>query len=100
PIEAERFTQPATTATSTRSDPGRNDFLSQFAMRNFEFTQSFSPDAIACATPNSDAPNTFRVEGNISPSSIAIGDLNGDGKPDVVTADLSNNTISLFLGNG
>ncbi len=34
------------------------------------------------------------------PSSIAVGDLNGDGKPDIVTGDGSSNTVSVLLGNG
>ena len=31
---------------------------------------------------------------------IAIGDFNGDGKQDLVTADALDNTLSVFLGNG
>jgi hypothetical protein len=34
------------------------------------------------------------------PSSVAIGDLNGDGKPDLATANYFSNTVSLLLGNG
>ena len=32
--------------------------------------------------------------------SIAIGDLNGDGKRDVVAANILSPTVSVFLGNG
>ena len=31
---------------------------------------------------------------------MAIGDLNGDGKPDLATANYSSNTVSVLLGNG
>ncbi len=31
---------------------------------------------------------------------VAIGDFNGDGKQDLVTADTLDNTLSVFLGNG
>ena len=34
------------------------------------------------------------------PSSVAIGDLNGDGNRDLVTADYSDNTVSVLLGDG
>src|SRR5437868_6515297 len=34
------------------------------------------------------------------PSSVAIGDFNGDGKPDLVVANSSANTVSLLLGTG
>jgi uncharacterized protein (TIGR03437 family) len=35
-----------------------------------------------------------------SPASVAIGDFNGDGKPDIVTANAVSNNVSLLLGNG
>ena len=31
---------------------------------------------------------------------MAVGDLNGDGKPDLVVSDALSNTISVLLGNG
>src|SRR5436190_2977464 len=34
------------------------------------------------------------------PANIAIGDLNGDGKPDLATANDTSNNSSVFLGNG
>lgn len=35
-----------------------------------------------------------------NPRSAAVGDFNGDGKPDIVSANWHDNTISLLLGNG
>jgi hypothetical protein len=35
-----------------------------------------------------------------NPSSVAIGDVNGDGHPDLVVADYSDNAVSVLLGNG
>src|SRR5262249_44184380 len=33
-------------------------------------------------------------------NSVAVGDLNGDGIPDLVTADLRGHAVSVLLGNG
>src|SRR5919201_676943 len=35
-----------------------------------------------------------------NPLSVAIGDLNGDGKPDLATANVTSSTASVLLGNG
>jgi probable HAF family extracellular repeat protein len=46
---------------------------------------------------------TYAVEpgfGGSGPIAVAIADLNGDGKPDLVTADYSVNAVSVLLGNG
>jgi hypothetical protein len=34
------------------------------------------------------------------PQGVAVGDLNGDGKPDLVVANATSNTLSVLLGNG
>ena len=36
----------------------------------------------------------------ISPTSVAIADLNGDGKPDLVVTNEEANTVSVLMGNG
>jgi len=55
---------------------------------------TFQPQA---RFPVGDHP-PFRVANH--PSSVAIGDVNGDGKPDLVTANEYSNEVSVLLGNG
>ena len=35
-----------------------------------------------------------------TPGSIAIGDVNGDGRPDLATGNFGGSTVSVLLGNG
>jgi len=35
-----------------------------------------------------------------NPISVAVGDFNGDGRPDLATANMGSNTVSVLLGNG
>jgi hypothetical protein len=43
--------------------------------------------------------NQFDPGGQL-PTSLAIGDFNGDGKPDLATTNLNSSTISILLGDG
>jgi hypothetical protein len=44
------------------------------------------------------APQTFAV--GSSPVAVAVADLTGDGKPDILTADSGSNDVSVLGGNG
>ncbi len=52
----------------------------------------------AWAGPMFSAPLSFDV--GIDPVSVAIGDVSGDGKPDLVTANINDTNVSVLLGNG
>jgi FG-GAP-like repeat len=51
--------------------------------------------AVGSPFPTANGPTA----GN-GPANIAIGDVNGDGKPDLATANDTSNNSSVFLGNG
>jgi hypothetical protein len=57
-----------------------------------------SPDISFGVAPTFRNPNNFEVGSN--PYSIVQGDFNGDGKPDLATANHSSNNVSVLLGNG
>jgi hypothetical protein len=42
----------------------------------------------------------FELFVGAEPSAIAVGDLNGDGKPDVVVTNYGDNTLSILMGTG
>jgi hypothetical protein len=50
------------------------------------------------------ADGTFQAAQNFEtgsgPSSVAVGDFNGDGRLDLVVANIGSNTVSVLLGNG
>jgi hypothetical protein len=46
------------------------------------------------------APNLISTGANTGPAAIAVGDVNSDGKLDVVTANLATDDASVLLGNG
>ncbi len=54
--------------------------------------------AQGCATPSFGAATNFGV--GRAPISVAVGDFNGDGQPDLATANFFSNNVSVLLGNG
>ena len=66
-------------------------------------TGPFGPGSVSIFLGNGDG--TFRFSSNytatrMNPGAIAVGDLNGDGKPDLAVTDIYNFYVYLFPGNG
>ena len=53
-----------------------------------------------CSSPSFSAPVSLRTGGNSDLQAIVVGDLNNDGRNDVVTANGSSNSISVLLAAG
>ena len=51
-----------------------------------------------CDTPSFAAAKNFNAGTN--PGAVAVGDFNGDGKPDLAVANIGSNIISVLLGDG
>src|SRR5207247_8508847 len=79
---------------------GRPDLVT--ANARVDFDRDLLSHSASVMLGNGDG--TFRavvqLDTGEDPLSVAIADLDGDGHPDLVTANQSSNTISVFLGNG
>jgi FG-GAP-like repeat len=69
-----------------------------------QFVAKTNPRATALLSPPtctglSYASRTTFATGD-APTSVARGDFNGDGKPDVAVANISSNNVSVLLGDG
>lgn len=63
-------------------------------------TLLLTPDATACCKQGFSAESTYALTTNAAPYQVATGDFNGDGHPDIVTANSGSNNVSVLLGNG
>jgi len=52
------------------------------------------------AVPGGGFPTAVRYATGIRPTSVAVGDFNGDGNADLVTANQDDRDVSVLLGNG
>ncbi len=56
---------------------------------------------LSCGTAHAQLETRVSYPTFQSPTSIGVGDFNGDGNPDLaVAAKLNNTEVSIFLGNG
>ncbi len=55
------------------------------------------PTPLSCYAPSFASTN---FDTGVSPTNVAIADLNGDGKPDLAVTDQVSNDVAILLGNG
>ena len=67
--------------------------LAAYSLSNF--TPTYSPTKTTITTTDFATKVDFST--GSSPNSVAIGDLDGDGKPDLVVANSGSNTVSVYL---
>ena len=67
-------------------------------------TVTYTPDPNAPVlqpiSPQGISPQLNTAATGSEPSSVAVGDFNGDGKEDLAVANYGSNTLSILLGNG
>ena len=57
-----------------------------------------APPVVSVLPPQFDAATSFAA--GTQPFSVAVGDFNGDNKPDLAVANAGSNNVSVLLGNG
>jgi hypothetical protein len=66
----------------------------------FETAQTHRQSGSSGDLPLQFAPAMQFSTGGNAPQGVAVGDFNGDGKPDLVVANLQQNNVVVLLGNG
>ncbi len=93
-------------ATSVAVGDFNGDGIADLAVSIMNYVGGPTPDGVTILLGNGDGTFTEKthVSMGVHPQFVAIADFNGDGKPDVVTADWgayqSGTTVSVALGNG
>jgi hypothetical protein len=91
-------TGPASVAIGDLNGDGKPDLaVANFSSNNVTVLLGTGVGFVGAATSFGAATN-FAVGTN--PESVATGDLNGDGKPDLAVANRDNNNVSILLGAG
>ncbi|MDB5267643.1 MAG: hypothetical protein JWP58_683 [Hymenobacter sp.] len=84
--------QPNGLAVADVNGDGRPDIVTA------NYASSTAGVLLAQASGGFAAPLTYSTGAGSQPAGIAVTDVNGDGRPDLVTANLASNTVGVLLG--
>ena len=94
--------RPISVTTSDLNGDGRLDMVVANCGYLGLYTPDPGPDSVSVFLGNGDGsfgPRTDYVTGFV-PIFVAVGDLSGDGRPDLAVANRLSNTVSVLLGDG
>jgi hypothetical protein len=98
------FQVPVQYSTGTNTDPRAvavGNFVSSSKVLDV-VVANYATNTVSVFVGNGDGTFQGHVDYNVGsePTSLAIGDFNGDGNPDLAVANFNSNNVNILLGNG
>jgi hypothetical protein len=91
---AARGSGPDSVTTADINGDGKPDLIVT-SIQGYSVSVSLNTTAPGAATPSFAVQQSFAT--GVSPDSVTVADVNGDGKPDLIVANINSNTVSVLL---